>query len=67
MAQSAGAVEYTNCFSTEEQHSPNECPGYQTKQSDGEVPLMVELWGLRDIPFIIIFPESTMARYGSNK
>ena len=23
---------------------PNECPGYDTKQSDGEVPVMLELW-----------------------
>ena len=22
----------------------NECPGYDTKQFDGEVPLMLELW-----------------------
>ena len=38
-AQSAWAVEYTNCFSAE-------CPGYDTKQSDGEVPAMLELWGM---------------------
>ena len=25
----------------------NECPGYDTKQSDGEVPVMLELWGMR--------------------
>ena len=25
---------------------PNECPGYDTKQSDGEVPVMLELWGM---------------------
>ena len=24
-------------------HPPNECPGYDTKQSDGEVPVMLEL------------------------
>ena len=29
---------------------PNECPGYDTKQSDSEVPVMVELWGMRSIP-----------------
>ena len=23
---------------------PNECPRYDTKQSDGEVPVMLELW-----------------------
>ena len=26
---------------------PKECPGYDTKQSDGEVPVMLELWGMR--------------------
>ena len=46
-AQSAGAVEYTDCFSAEEQ---DECPGYDTKQSDGEVPAMLELWGMRSTP-----------------
>ena len=25
---------------------PNKCPRYDTKQSDGEVPLMLELWGM---------------------
>ena len=24
----------------------NECPGYDTKQSDSEVPVMLELWGM---------------------
>ena len=30
-------------FSAEGQDSPNECPSYDTKQSDGEVPVMLEL------------------------
>ena len=25
---------------------PNECLGYDIKQSDGEVPVMLELWGI---------------------
>ena len=28
-------------------HPTNECPGYGTKQSDSEVPVMLELWGMR--------------------
>ena len=44
IAQSAGAVEYTNNFSAEEVRIPNECAGYDTKQSDGKVPVMLELW-----------------------
>ena len=42
IARSAGAVEYTD--------SPNDCPGYDTKQSDSEVPAMLELWGMRSTP-----------------
>ena len=46
-ALSAGAVEYTECASAEGYNPPpNECPGYDTKQSDGEVPAMLELWGM---------------------
>ena len=29
---------------------PNECPGYDTKQSDDEAPVMRELWGMRSTP-----------------
>ena len=29
---------------------PNEYPGYDTKQSDGEVPAVLELWGMRSTP-----------------
>ena len=46
----AGAVEYTNCISAEGVRpapSPNECSEYDTKQSDGEVPAMLELWGMQ--------------------
>ena len=43
LAQSAEAVEYTDCFSAEGEESPNECPGYDTKQSDGEIPVILEL------------------------
>ena len=37
--QSAGAVEYTDCISVE-------CPEYDTKQYDSNVPVMLELWGM---------------------
>ena len=49
--QLAGAVEYTDCFSVERvRPHPNECPGYDTKQSDGEVPVMLWLWGMQSTP-----------------
>ena len=43
--QLAEAVEYTDCFFADgvKPTSPNKCPGYDTKQIDGEVPVMLEL------------------------
>ena len=35
---------------------PNECPGFDTKQSDGEVPVMLELWGMRSTPSLPLLP-----------
>ena len=29
---------------------PQKCPGYDTKQSDCEVPVMLELWGIQNTP-----------------
>ena len=34
----------------------NECPEYDTKQSDGEVPVMLELWGMQSIPLLQSLP-----------
>ena len=36
---------------------PYKFPGYETKQSDGEAPLMVELWGLRSNPSVQSLPS----------
>ena len=42
------AVEYIDCTSAEGLHPPtNEGTGYDTEQSDGEVPVMLELWGMQ--------------------
>ncbi len=35
----------------------NECPGYDTKQSDDEVSVMLELWGMRSTPFLPSLPD----------
>ena len=43
-AQSAGAVEYTDC------------PGYATKQFDDEVPVMMELWEMQNTPSLLLLP-----------
>ena len=49
VAKTAGAAEYTD-------PTPNECPGYDTKQSDGEVPVMLELWGMWSTPSLPLLP-----------
>ena len=35
---------------------PNKCPGHYTKQSDGEVPMMLELWGMRSTSSLPLLP-----------
>ena len=50
MAQSTGAAKYTDCISAEEYNSPNECRGYDTKQSDAEASVMLDLWGMQSTP-----------------
>ena len=51
-AQSAGAVEYTDCRGV--RPIPNKCRGYDTKQSDCEVPAMI--WGVRSTPSLPLLP-----------
>ena len=43
----------------------NECPVYDTKQADGEAPVMLELWRIWSTPFIAIASRSTLAWSGS--
>ena len=57
IAPSAGAVEYTDRTSAEgKDPSPNECPEYDTKQSDCGVPVMLGLWGMRDTSSLLLLP-----------
>ena len=63
-AQSAGAVEYAN-YGSADPPPNNECPGYNTKQSGGEVLIMLGALGNVEHPFIDITPRSTLARNGS--
>ena len=59
IAYLARAVEYTNWFSQEKLRlHPNECPGYDTKQSDGKAPV-------QKYPFISIAVLSTLTWSGS--
>ena len=34
----------------------NECPGYDTKQSGGDVAVMLEIWGMRSTPSLPSVP-----------
>ena len=58
IAQSAGVVKYTDCFSAEglDPSLHNEYPRYDTKQSDGEVPVILELLGIRSTPSLLSLP-----------
>ena len=56
VAQLARAVEYTDCTPAEGGETPHECPGYDTKQFDGEVPVMLKLWGMRSTPSLPVLP-----------
>ena len=44
---------------------PNECPGYDTKQSDGEASVIPELWGMQSTPLLPSISGSILARSGS--
>ena len=57
LAQSARAVEYTDCFSAEELDSSNKFPNYDSKPSDDEVPVMQELWEMQSIPSVPSLPD----------
>ena len=52
-AKTAVAIEYTDCISAAGKDPRNECPGYESKQSDGEVLVMLEIWGMQSA---LLFP-----------
>ena len=54
-AQSAGAVEYTGSLQRSKT-PPNECSRYDIKQSDSEVPVILELWGMWSTPSLPLLP-----------
>ena len=57
-AQSTWTVKYTDCFSAEKSVSSNKCPRYDTKQTDGEVPVILEFWGMWSTPSLPSLPGS---------
>ena len=41
---------------------PYECPGHDTKLSDGEASVMLELWGMQNTPSLSSLPGSLRPR-----
>ena len=56
IAQLAGAVEYTAIWQRCRTPPPNVSPGHDTKQSDGEDPVMLELLGMWSTPSMPSLP-----------
>ena len=56
VGQWEGAVEYSDSLSAEGQDFPNECSVYDTKQSDGEAPGMLKLYGIQNNISLPLFP-----------
>ena len=52
-------VEYADCISADRVRNPcppNECLGYDTKQSDGGAPVILELWEMQSTPSLPLLP-----------
>ena len=58
-------AEYTDCISAEGCNSPNKRPGYDTKQSDYEVPTNAWALGNAEYPFVVISSRYIQTRKGS--
>ena len=56
LLQLVGVVKYTVSLQRSETPPPNESPGYDIKQSDGETPVMLGLWGMQITPSLPLFP-----------
>ena len=44
---------------------PNACLGYHSKLSDGEVPVMLELWGMQSTLSLPLLPDPLWPRVGA--
>ena len=56
IALSSGAAEFTDCVSVEGQDSSIDCPENDSKKSNGEVPVILELWEMRSTPLLPSLP-----------
>ncbi len=55
-------IHWLHLYSGGKSPHSNECPGYDTKQSHGEVLLMLELWGMWSTPLLQLLPGPLWAR-----
>ena len=55
MAQSVGAIEYTDAISAEGK-TPHECPRHDTELSEDNASVMLTLWGMWSIPSLPLLP-----------
>ena len=52
------AVEYTDSIPAKRYiPTPNECPRNDIKQSEGEAPVILELWGMRSTLLFPLLPD----------
>ena len=61
ITQSVGTVEYIDCISFEG-YPPHECPRYDTKQSDGDSLIMLQLWGMQSTSSLPLLPVPLWAK-----
>ena len=60
-------VKNTPISSLQRGNPANECPGYDTKQCDGEATVMHKVLGNAEYSFTAIAPRSTLARNDSTR
>ena len=56
IAQSAGVEELLPALQQKGKTAPNKCPGYDTEQSESEVPVILGLWSMRITPSLPLLP-----------
>ena len=67
LTESAGAAEYTDWISANDQDTPNLCPGYDTKKNRCGGSSNAGTLGNAGYPFIAIAPRFTLARSGNTR
>ena len=56
LPQSAWVAEYTDCISAKGGEFPNVCSAYDSKQSEDEASVILDLWGIQSTPSLPSLP-----------